>query len=89
MPDPDSQPTKTAKVFGIPAKVFAVLAIVGGTISCAQRAVRGHSASYEDIMVFAVPAVVAALIAIAAERSALTFVAVGFALLGVIGVFLG
>jgi hypothetical protein len=40
-------------------------------------------------MVFAVPAVVAALIAIAAERSALTFVAVGFALLGVIGVFLG
>jgi hypothetical protein len=89
MANTSPRPTKTGKVFGIPAKVIAVLAIAAGAMSCVERAIKGHSASQEDIMVFAAPAVVGALIAIAAERSVLTYVALGFGLLGIVAVVLG
>lgn len=89
MPGPDPQASKAGKVFGIPAKVFAILAIMAGTMSCFQRAIRGSGASLEDIMIYAAPAVVGAVIALAAERSPLTYVGVGFGLLGIIALMLG
>jgi len=89
MPDADPPPRKTPTVFGIPPKVFAIVAILAGTMSCVQGAVRGRSAGYEDMMVYAGPAVVGAVLAIALERSRLTYVAAGFGLLGIIGLMLG
>ena len=89
MPDAAPQPRKGAKVFGIPASVFAVLAMLAGTMSCVQGAIRGHAAGYEDMMVYAAPAILGSLLAIALERSPLTYVALGFGLLGFIGLMLG
>jgi hypothetical protein len=69
--------------------VIAVLAIMAGAMSCVQGAVRGRRAGYEVMMAFAAPAVVGAVIAIALQRSRVTYLAVVFAILGIIGWILG
>jgi hypothetical protein len=89
MADANPSPRKVPTVFGIPPKVFAVVAILAGTMSCVQGAIRGRSAGYEAMMIYAGPAIVGAVLAIALERSRITYVAAGFGLLGLIGLMLG
>jgi hypothetical protein len=89
MPNPESKPSKNAKVLGIPARVLAILAIVAGTMSCFQRAMRGQTVGADELIVFGGPAIVLALIALAGERSRLTYAALVIGLLGMVAVMVG
>jgi hypothetical protein len=74
----------------IPHIIFATIAIVMGTYAFLQAGLRGHSAGWEEMIIYTAPAVIGALIAIAMRRQALSYVALFFGLvLGLAGFFLG
>jgi len=73
----------------IPAILFSVSAILAGLQAFLQAGLRGHSAGWEEMSLYTGPSVLFALLAIALRRSALSYVALGFAALSVVGFFLG
>lgn len=84
-----AQLAQTPKKRSIPAIVFSIFAILGGLNAFLVAGMRGHGAGWEEMSLYTGPAVLFAVVAIALRRSALTFVAVGFALLSIVSFFLG
>ena len=73
----------------VPAIIFSILAILAGLNAFLVAGMQGHSAGWELMAIYTLPAVLFAIIAIAIRRSVLTFVALFFGLLGIVGFFLG
>lgn len=73
----------------IPATVFAIIAILAGLNAFTQGLMLGRRAGYEMMMIYAAPAVVAAIIAIAIRRNALSWVALAAGGLAIVGTVLG
>ena len=69
--------------------ILSILAILAGTYAFVLGGMRGHSAGWEMMAIHTVPAVVFAVVSIAIRRSALTFVALGFGALAIMGFLLG
>ena len=82
-PSPRKPARSGAQIF------FAAVAISTGTIGFLQAGMRGHGAGWEEMMIYTVPAVVCALLAIAIRRNTLGVVALLFGGLGVVGFMLG
>ncbi|MEZ6232973.1 MAG: hypothetical protein R3B68_02175 [Phycisphaerales bacterium] len=68
--------------------VFAVIAILCGTLAFLTAGLKGQSAGTVEMLTFCAPAWVAMLVAIAVQRSAMSFVAVGFGALAVAAFFM-
>lgn len=69
--------------------VFATLAIMAGLTAFLQAGIKGHSAGWEEMMIYSAPAVVCGVIAIGIRRNKLGWVALLFAALGGVGFVLG
>jgi hypothetical protein len=70
--------------------IVSTIAILMGVYSFLQGGMRGRSAGWEEMIIYAAPAVVFALIAIAMRRQALSYVALFFGLvLGIAGFLMG
>lgn len=69
--------------------IFAALAITSGTMAFLQAGMRGHSAGWEEMMIYSAPAVLCGVIAIAIRRNGLGWTALVFAVLGGVGFVLG
>ena len=69
--------------------IFAYVAIGTGTMGFLQAGMRGHRVGWEEMMIYSVPAVVCALLAIGIRRNALGFAALLFGALGAVGFVLG
>jgi hypothetical protein len=66
-----------------------MIAITMGAMAFLQGGMKGRSAGWEEMAIYTIPAVVAALIAIAVRRSALSYTALVFGALAVVGFLLG
>lgn len=73
----------------VPQMIFAYLAVGAGMMAFLQAGMKGHRVGWEEMMLYTVPAVVCALIAIAIRRNRLGFTALLFGILGVVGLVLG
>lgn len=73
----------------VPQMIFAYIAIGAGMMAFLQAGMKGHRVGWEEMMLYTVPAVVCALIAIAIRRNRLGFTALLFGILGVVGLVLG
>lgn len=69
--------------------IFATLAIMAGTMAFLQAGIRGHSAGWEEMMLYSGPAILFGVIAIAIRRNKLGWTALVFAALGGVGLVLG
>lgn len=69
--------------------LFAYTAIGTGMMAFMQAGLRGHRVGWEEMMIYTVPAVVCALLAITIRRNTLGVVALVFAVLAIIGLVLG
>ena len=70
--------------------IVSTIAIVMGVFAFLQAGIRGHSAGWEEMIIYTAPAVVFAIFAIAMRRQALSYVAVFCGLvLGIAGFLLG
>ncbi len=69
--------------------IFAYIAVGTGMMAFMQAGMKGHRVGWEEMMLYTVPAVVCALIAIAIRRNRLGFTALVFGILGVVGLVLG
>jgi energy-converting hydrogenase Eha subunit A len=78
-----------AKKRSVPAIIFSVLAILSGLMSFLTAGLQGRRAGWEMLIIFAAPAVICAVIALVIRRNGLTYTALGFGILGVLGLFLG
>jgi hypothetical protein len=79
----------TAKPKSVPSIIFAIIAIFAGLTAFLQAGMRGHSAGWEEMSIYTAPAVIGALLSIAIQRSGLSYTALVFGALGVVGFFLG
>lgn len=68
---------------------LSVLAILGGLNAFLVAGMRGHSVGWEEMTIYTGPAVLFAILAIAIRRNGLSFVALGFGALAIVGFFLG
>jgi len=84
MTDPAPRPPRS-----VGQTIFAYLAISTGVMAFLQAGIRGHAAGWEELMLYAGPAVVCALVAIAIRRNTIGYVALFFGALGVAGLVLG
>ena len=84
MPEETTKPKPS-----VAASVFAAIAITTGMMASCQALLRGHSAGWEMMMIYSIPAVITAAIAIAIRRQKLTYVALVFGGLGLAALFLG
>lgn len=80
---PETPPRSVAQT------IFATFAIVTGTMAFLQAGIRGHSAGWEEMMIYSAPAVLCGVIAISIRRNKLGWVALVFAALGGVGLVLG
>jgi hypothetical protein len=69
--------------------IFAYLAIFAGATAFLQAGIKGHSAGWEEMMIYSAPAVVCGIVAIAIRRNTLGWIALVFAALGGVGLVLG
>jgi 2-keto-3-deoxy-galactonokinase len=69
--------------------LLAYIAIGTGMMAFTQAGMRGHRVGWEEMMMYTVPAVVCALLAIAMRRNVLGFVALVFGAIAVVGFVLG
>jgi hypothetical protein len=70
--------------------IVSTIAIVMGVFAFLQAGMRGHSAGWEEMIIYTAPAVVFAIISIAMRRQALSYAALFFGLvLGIAGFLLG
>jgi hypothetical protein len=69
--------------------IFASVAIVAGTLAFLIAGIKGHGAGWEMLIIFTLPAVGCAPIAFIAQRSKLSYAALGGAALGVLGLLMG
>jgi hypothetical protein len=84
MTDPTVKPPRS-----VAQMLFAYLAIGAGVMAFLQAGLRGRSAGWEELMLYAGPAVFCALVAIAIRRNALGYTALVFGALGIVGLVLG
>ncbi len=68
---------------------FGTVALCSGVMGFLTGGMKGRSAGWEEMLIYAVPSVVCALIAIAVRRSAISYAALVGAVLGIIGFVLG
>jgi 2-keto-3-deoxy-galactonokinase len=73
----------------VAAIIFSILAILNGLYAFLVAGMGGHSVGWEQMALYTVPALIFAFIAIAIRRNALTFVALAFGALAIVGFFLG
>ena len=73
----------------VAAIIFSILAILAGLNAFLVAGMRGHSAGWELMAIYTLPAVLFAIIAIAIRRGVLTYIAVAFGLLAILGFVLG
>ncbi len=81
--------TTTKSQRSVPQMLLAYIAIGTGVMAFVQAGIRGHRVGWEEMMIYTVPAVVCALLAIAIRRNALGVVALVFGALAVVGLVLG
>ena len=81
--------TTTKPKRSISQMLLAYIAIGTGMMAFMQAGLRGHRVGWEEMMIYTVPAVVCALLAIIIRRNALGVVALGFGALAVVGLVLG
>ena len=70
------------------SRFFAIIAGIAGLYTFLQAGMRGHSAGWEELAMYAAPAVVCALISIAISRDHVKMSLTG-AILGIVGMYLG
>jgi 2-keto-3-deoxy-galactonokinase len=79
----------TTKPKSVPSIIFAVIAIFAGLTAFLQAGMRGHRVGWEEMSIYTGPAVIAALISIATQRSGLSYAALVFGAIAVVSFFLG
>ena len=80
--------TKEEKAPSGASRFFAIISLMIGLYSFLQGGMRGRSAGWEEMAMYAAPAVVCALISLAIDRAFLKLALSG-AVLGAIGFYLG
>ena len=81
--------SQAPKKRSVAAIVLSIFAILGGLNAFLVAGMRGHSAGWEEMAIYTIPAVVFAVLAIAIRRNALTYAAMAFGALAIVGFFLG
>ena len=70
--------------------LVSMIAITAGVMALVQGGMRGRAAGWEEMAIYAAPAVLLAIVSIAMRRSGLSYAAVVFGgVLGVVGFLLG
>lgn len=69
--------------------IFASMAITTGMMAFLQAGMRGHRVGWEEMLIYATPAVVGGLVAVGIRRNGLGITALIFAILGAVGFVLG
>src|SRR5262245_34291814 len=96
MNQPPGHPIPPSTALAAPAKpksgaavFFGVLALIGGIVAFLQAGMRGHSAGWEMMAIYSLPAAACALIGIAIRRNGWTYAGLVGGVLAIIGLLLG
>jgi hypothetical protein len=73
----------------VTSTMLSSIAITMGVLAFFVAGIKGHGAGWEEMFIYAIPAAVSALLALAIRRSKLTYLALGGGALGVLGLLMG